>query len=161
MDDDSDSDFEEELGLSPPVTMQFSLPASKLIRTPARTAAMNIVEEVLRTAGARDNSLDSIKTPRRTFGGARKLSSNASEKEMWDAIRSAGTGIDSVEGSRRRKVDVDIDGSPFVQKTASTEGMIGGVEDRSTLMTMARLANGEEGHTSTLNDWQESEDWLQ
>jgi hypothetical protein len=160
LDEDSDSDFEQELGMSPPVTMQFSLPASKLIRTPARTAAMNIVEEVLRTAGAKDNSLDSIKTPLRTFGGGRKFSSNASEKEMWAAIRNAGTATGSAESSRRRKVDVDLDGSPFVQKTGSTEGMIGGVEDRSTLMTMARLANGDEGH-STLNDWQESEDWLQ
>lgn len=164
LDDDSDSDFEQELGMSPPVTMQFSLPASKLIRTPARTAAMNIVEEVLRTAGARGHSLDSIQTPRRTFvAGSRKLSSNASEKEMWDAIRSAGTGVASAEGSsRRKKVDVDLDGSPFVQKTGDIGGMMGGVEDRSTLMTMARLANGDENHTSqSLNDWQESEDWLQ
>jgi hypothetical protein len=162
VDDDSDSDFEHDMGMSPPVTMQFSLPASKLVKTPARTAAMNIVEEVLRTAGARDHSLDSIRTPRRTFAGGRKLSSAASEKEMWDAIRSAGTGIDSAEGGGRRKVDVDLDGSPFVQKTTSTEGMMGGIEDRSTLMTMAKLANGDTGHTSqSLNDWQESEDWLQ
>jgi DASH complex subunit ASK1 len=155
--DDSDDDFEEELGMSPPVTMQFSMPASKLMRTPARTAAMNIVEEVLRTAGARDTTLDSIRTPGRPIGG-RKLSSNASEREMWNAIRSAGTGGSSQNSSRRR-VDVDLDGSPVVQKTRDDSMMMGGVDDRSTLMTMARLANGNEENTS-LGDWQESEDWL-
>ena len=157
--DDSDDDFEQELGMSPPVTMQFSMPVSKLMRTPARTAAMNIVEEVLRTAGAKDTSLDSIRTPARLVGG-RKLSSNASEAEMWKAIRGAGTG-DSGSGSKRR-VDVDLDGSPFVQKTMDSENMMmGGIEDRSTLMTMARVANGDEHTSHSLNDWQESEDWLQ
>ena len=160
-DDDSDDDFEKELGMSPPVTMQFSMPASKLMRTPARTAAINIVEEVLRTAGGRDVSLDSIRTPGRHIGG-RKLSSNASEREMWNAIRAAGTGGSSNGGSSsRRKVDVDLDGSPFVQKTNdSGDMMIGGVEDRSTLMTMARVGNGDDHTSHSLNDWQESEDWL-
>ena len=159
--DDSDDDFEKELGMSPPVTMQFSMPASKLMRTPARTAAMNIVEEVLRTAGAgRDTSLDSIRTPGRQIG-ARKLSSNASEQEMWNAIRAAGSASsNNSELSSRRRVDVDLDGSPFVQKTSDPGNlMMGGVEDRSTMMTMARLAKGD--FTShSLNDWQESEDWL-
>ena len=159
-DDDSDDDFEKEMGMSPPVTMQFSMPVSKLMRTPARTAAISIVEEVLRTAGAgRDISVDSIRTPGRQLGG-RKLSSNTSEREMWDAIRAAGTGGSSANSSRRR-VDVDLDGSPFVQKTNDSGGiMMGGVEDRSTLMTMARLGNGDEHTSHSLNDWQESEDWL-
>jgi hypothetical protein len=158
--DSDDDDFEKEIGMSPPVTMQFSMPASKLMKTPAKTAAMSIVEEVLRTAGAgRDISMESLRTPGRLIGG-RKLSSNASEKEMWDAIRAAGTGGSSGGSGTRRKVDVGLDGSPFISKTNDLETMmLGGVEDRSTLMTMARLANGE--HTSqSLNDWQESEDWL-
>ena len=156
--DDSDDDFEEELGMSPPVTMQFSMPASKLMRTPARTAAMNIVEEVLRTAGAKDTSLDSIRTPGRFVGG-RKMSSNACDTEMWNAIRAAGT-EGSGSGSKRR-VDVNLDGSPFIQRRSDeTSMMMGGVENKSTLMTMARVADAD--HTShTLNDWQESEDWLQ
>ena len=164
-DSDNEDDFEKKLGMSPPVTMQFSMPASKLMKTPAKTAAMSIVEEVLRTAGAgRDVSMESLRTPGRLIGG-RKLSSNASEKEMWDAIRSAGTGETSGGGSGgRKRVDVDLDGSPFVAKTHDPGTlMMGGVEDRSTLMTMARLANGDDRyqHTSqSLNDWQESEDWL-
>jgi hypothetical protein len=155
--DDSDDDFEEELGMSPPVTMQFSMPASKLMRTPARTAAMNIVEEVLRTAGAgKDVSMDSIRTPGRPNAG-RKLSSNTSERELWNAFRAAGTG-DSHSSSRRR-VDVDLDGSPFVQKTGDMGALIGGVEDRSTMMNVQALKNGD--HTAaSLGDWQESEDWL-
>jgi len=163
--DDDEDDFKKELGMSPPVTMQFSLPASKLMKTPAKTAAMSIVEEVLRTAGAgRDVSMESLRTPGRLIGG-RKLSSNASEKEMWDAIRAAGTGNTSGGGSvGRKRVDVDLDGSPFVAKTHDPGTlMMGGIEDRSTLMTMARLGNGDERyqHTSqSLNDWQESEDWL-
>jgi hypothetical protein len=77
---------------------------------------------------------------------------------MWNAIRSAGTGGSSQNSSRRR-VDVDLDGSPVVQKTRDDSMMMGGVDDKSTLMTMARLANGSEENTS-LGDWQESEDWL-
>jgi hypothetical protein len=158
LDDDSDDDFEKELGMSPPVTMQFSMPASKLMRTPARTAAINIVEEVLRTAGGRDASLDSIHTPGLRIGG-RKLSSNASEREMWNAIRAAGTGGSNDGSNSRRKVDVDLDGSPFVQKTGGSGNMmLGGVEDSS--MTMARVGNGDNHTSQSLNDWQESEDWL-
>jgi len=159
-DNDSDDDFEKELGISPPVTMQFSMPASKLVKTPARTAAMNIVEEVLRTAGAgRDLSLDSIRTPGRKIGG-RKLSSNASEQEMWNAIRAAGTGSSTAGSGGRRRVDVGLDGSPFVQKTQDLSSlMMGGMEDRSTLLPMKKVANGDTTSHS-LNDWQESEDWL-
>jgi hypothetical protein len=162
MDNSDDEDyFEKELGMSPPVTMQFSMPASKLMKTPAKTAAMSIVEEVLRTAGAgKDVSMESLRTPGRLIGG-RKLSSNASEKEMWDAIRAAGTGGSS--GGRKR-VDVNLDGSPFIHKTHDLETlMMGGVEDRSTLMTTALLANRDDHHQHTsqsLNDWQESEEWL-
>jgi hypothetical protein len=153
--DDSDDDSEQELGMSPPVTMQFSMPASKIMRTPARTAARNIVEEVLRTAGlGRDISNDSIKTPGRQIG--RKSSfipGEKSEREMWEAIR--GGGSDS-----KRRIDVNIDGSPFIQKTMDSTSLMGGIDDRSTLMTMAKIANGETSSRS-LEDWQESEDWLQ
>ena len=146
-DDSDDDDSDAELGMSPPVTMQFSMPASKLIKTPARAAAMNIVEEVLRTAGAKDKSLDSIDTPVRLSG--KRIGSNASERDMWDAIR--GSSSDKV----RKKVDVDLDGSPFIQKTQDLGNMIGGVGDRTTLT----LTTGE--HTGpSLNDWQSSEDWL-
>jgi hypothetical protein len=145
--DDSDDDSDGELGMSPPVTMQFSMPASKLIKTPARTAAMNIVEEMLRTAGARDKSLDSIGTPVRLSG--RKIDSNASEQDMWNAIR--GSGSDKA----RKKVDVDLDGSPYIQKTHDLGNMIGGIGDRTTLTLIT------EEHTApSLNDWQSSEDWL-
>jgi len=144
--DDSDDDSERDFGMSPPVTMQFTMPASKLVKTPARTAAMNIVEEVLRTAGAKDTSLESIRTPRPSTIGGRKLSANASDKEMWNAIRAAGSG--GTDSSSKRRVDVDLDGSPFVNKTTETD-------DR----TMSRVPHVE--HTSnSLGDWQESEDWL-
>jgi hypothetical protein len=147
--DDSDDDSDHELGMSPPVTMQFSLPASKLVKTPARTAAMNIVEEVLRTAGAgKDTSLDSIKTPGRPIGG-RKLSANPTDKEMWEAIRNAGSS--SGGSSSKRKVDVNVDGSPFVQ--------------RPTLAPFDSPTSLVRGETSdrtaqSLGDWQESASWL-
>jgi hypothetical protein len=76
---------------------------------------------------------------------------------MWNAIRAAGTG-GSNNSSARRRVDVDLDGSPVVQKTRDDSIMMGGVEDRSTLMTMARLANGDQN--TSMDAWQESEDWL-
>ncbi|EKD15471.1 DASH complex subunit Ask1 [Drepanopeziza brunnea f. sp. 'multigermtubi' MB_m1] len=52
---DSDEDAEgvyRELGMSPPKTIQFSLPQSRLLQTPAREASKRIVEDLLTTAGA-------------------------------------------------------------------------------------------------------------
>ncbi len=52
-----DSDDDSSIGgMSPPVTMQFSMAPSKLLRTPAREAAKHMVDEILRTAGANDLS---------------------------------------------------------------------------------------------------------
>merc|ERR1711939_812085 len=51
---DSDEDAEgvyRELGMSPPKTIQFSLPQSRLLQTPAREASNRIVEDLLTTAG--------------------------------------------------------------------------------------------------------------
>ncbi|KAB5572111.1 DASH complex subunit Ask1-domain-containing protein [Coniochaeta sp. 2T2.1] len=39
-------------GMSPPKTIQFALPPSKLLQTPAREASKRIVEDILLTAGA-------------------------------------------------------------------------------------------------------------
>jgi len=52
---DSDDDAEgvyRELGMSPPKTIQFSLPQSRLLQTPAREASKQIVQDLLTTAGA-------------------------------------------------------------------------------------------------------------
>ncbi|KAI4170158.1 MAG: hypothetical protein LQ343_005164 [Gyalolechia ehrenbergii] len=49
---ESDSDDEDEgPGMSPPKTIQFHVPQSKLLRTPAREASKKIVEDLLLTAG--------------------------------------------------------------------------------------------------------------
>jgi len=40
-----------EMGISPPKTIQFNLPQSKLLQTPAREASKRIVEDLLTTAG--------------------------------------------------------------------------------------------------------------
>ncbi|SLM34241.1 DASH complex subunit Ask1 [Lasallia pustulata] len=53
---DSDSDEDDDNGgypegMSPPKTMQFHIPQSKLLRTPAREASRRIVEDLLLTAG--------------------------------------------------------------------------------------------------------------
>lgn len=51
--DDSDSDEDDDLGgMSPPKTMQFHVPQSRLLQTPAREASRRIVEDLLLTAGA-------------------------------------------------------------------------------------------------------------
>ena len=55
-DDDDSDDFDLPPGLSPPVTIQFSLPPSKLLATPAREASRRIVHDILQTAGAADES---------------------------------------------------------------------------------------------------------
>ncbi|KAK6957390.1 hypothetical protein Daesc_000174 [Daldinia eschscholtzii] len=48
-DSDDDDDFG---GMSPPKTIQFALPPSKLMQTPAREASKRIVDDILITAGA-------------------------------------------------------------------------------------------------------------
>lgn len=48
-----DSDDDDDLGdMSPPKTMQFHVPQSRLLQTPAREASKKIVDDLLLTAGA-------------------------------------------------------------------------------------------------------------
>jgi len=49
---DSDSDDDDAFGMSPPKTMQFAIPQSRLLQTPAREASRRIVDDLLMTAGA-------------------------------------------------------------------------------------------------------------
>ncbi|KAI1765497.1 Spc98 family-domain-containing protein [Hypoxylon sp. FL1150] len=49
---DDDDDDDEFAGMSPPKTIQFALPPSKLMQTPAREASKRIVDDILITAGA-------------------------------------------------------------------------------------------------------------
>ncbi|KAJ5753002.1 hypothetical protein N7520_009919 [Penicillium odoratum] len=51
---DSDDDFDEDFGPSPPKTMQFHIPQSRLMQTPAKEASKRIVTDLLATAGAGD-----------------------------------------------------------------------------------------------------------
>ncbi|KAK6343375.1 DASH complex subunit ask1 [Orbilia blumenaviensis] len=50
--DDDDDDY-KKLGFSPPVTMQFTLPPSKLMQTPAKKASKMLVNDIMRSAGFR------------------------------------------------------------------------------------------------------------
>lgn len=54
IDDDDTSDFDYGMGMSPPKTMQFHVPQSRLLQTPAKEASKRIVEELMLTAGAGD-----------------------------------------------------------------------------------------------------------
>ncbi|KAI1412194.1 DASH complex subunit Ask1-domain-containing protein [Hypoxylon sp. FL1857] len=47
-----ESDDDDFGGMSPPKTIQFALPPSKLLQTPAREASKRIVDDILITAGA-------------------------------------------------------------------------------------------------------------
>ncbi|KAG5927944.1 hypothetical protein E4U42_001536 [Claviceps africana] len=53
-DSDGDGDDDDDLyaGMSPPKTIQFALPPSKLLQTPAREASRRIVDDILMDAGA-------------------------------------------------------------------------------------------------------------
>ncbi|KAL4880857.1 DASH complex subunit Ask1-domain-containing protein [Aspergillus karnatakaensis] len=51
-------DDEDDLDLSPPKTMQFHIPQSRLMKTPAKEASRRIVEQLLFTAGANDTTED-------------------------------------------------------------------------------------------------------
>ncbi|KAI5286275.1 DASH complex subunit ask1 [Ascosphaera aggregata] len=67
---DSDEEGDEEaddatrlFGGSPPKTMQFHVPQSRLLQTPAKEASRRIVADILTTAGRNDFTDDSITTP--------------------------------------------------------------------------------------------------
>ncbi|CAG8973837.1 hypothetical protein HYALB_00005583 [Hymenoscyphus albidus] len=63
---DSDEDAEgvyRELGMSPPKTIQFNLPQSRLLQTPAREASQRIVKDLLTTAGAGFDDSDELDSP--------------------------------------------------------------------------------------------------
>ncbi|KAH6607419.1 hypothetical protein Trco_003732 [Trichoderma cornu-damae] len=51
-----DSEEDDDLGMSPPKTIQFALPPSKLLQTPAREASRRIVDDILLDAGAGPDS---------------------------------------------------------------------------------------------------------
>ncbi|KPM36416.1 hypothetical protein AK830_g10146 [Neonectria ditissima] len=54
--DEGDDDVDLYAGMSPPKTIQFALPPSKLLQTPAREASQRIVGDILLDAGADPNS---------------------------------------------------------------------------------------------------------
>ncbi|ESZ98661.1 hypothetical protein SBOR_0899 [Sclerotinia borealis F-4128] len=58
--DENAEDIYKKLGMSPPKTIQFSLPQSRLLQTPAREASKRIVEDLLTTAGAGLDSTDEL-----------------------------------------------------------------------------------------------------
>ena len=49
-----DDELELPAGMSPPVTMQFSIPKSRIQRTPAKDAARKMVNEILQKTHAQD-----------------------------------------------------------------------------------------------------------
>ncbi|KAK0643493.1 DASH complex subunit Ask1-domain-containing protein [Cercophora newfieldiana] len=51
-----ESDSDDFAGMSPPKTIQFALPPSKLLQTPAREASRRIVDNILHTAGVEEES---------------------------------------------------------------------------------------------------------
>lgn len=53
-DDDDDASLALPDGMSPPVTMQFSVPPSAYLKTPAREAARHVVDDLLHSVGAGD-----------------------------------------------------------------------------------------------------------
>ncbi|RSL65815.1 hypothetical protein CEP53_003544 [Fusarium sp. AF-6] len=54
--DEEDEDIDLYAGMSPPKTIQFALPPSKLLQTPAREASQRIVGDILLDAGVDPNS---------------------------------------------------------------------------------------------------------
>lgn len=62
---ESDSEDDDNFGMSPPKTMQFHVPQSRLLQTPAREASKRIVADLLMTAGAEDtDEIEGLKTER-------------------------------------------------------------------------------------------------
>ena len=53
-DDSDDMSLAMPEGMSPPVTMQFSMPQSKYLKTPAKEAARRVVNDLLKSVGGDD-----------------------------------------------------------------------------------------------------------
>jgi DASH complex subunit ASK1 len=61
---DQESDSDDDFSISPPKTMQFHIPQSRLMQTPAREASRIIVDDLLATAGAdRTESIEGDSIP--------------------------------------------------------------------------------------------------
>jgi DASH complex subunit ASK1 len=61
---DQESDSDDDFSISPPKTMQFHVPQSRLMQTPAREASRIIVDDLLATAGAdRTESIEGDSIP--------------------------------------------------------------------------------------------------
>ncbi|CAD0092525.1 unnamed protein product [Aureobasidium mustum] len=61
---DQESDSDDDFSISPPKTMQFHIPQSRLMQTPAREASRIIVDDLLATAGAdRTESIEGDSVP--------------------------------------------------------------------------------------------------
>ncbi|KAG9551120.1 hypothetical protein KCU71_g14429, partial [Aureobasidium melanogenum] len=61
---DQESDSDDDFSISPPKTMQFHIPQSRLMQTPAREASRIIVDGLLATAGAdRTESIEGDSVP--------------------------------------------------------------------------------------------------
>ncbi|KAG9741425.1 hypothetical protein KCU75_g15889, partial [Aureobasidium melanogenum] len=61
---DQESDSDDDFSISPPKTMQFHIPQSRLMQTPAREASRIIVDDLLATAGAdRTESIEGESVP--------------------------------------------------------------------------------------------------
>ncbi|KAH8698410.1 DASH complex subunit Ask1-domain-containing protein [Talaromyces proteolyticus] len=57
---DDDDDDTDAFGISPPKTMQFHIPHSRLLKTPAKEASKRIVEDLLATAGGTGTTADDL-----------------------------------------------------------------------------------------------------
>lgn len=55
--DESDTSLALPEGMSPPVTMQFSVPQSKYLKTPAKEAARRVVHDLLRSVGGGEDEM--------------------------------------------------------------------------------------------------------
>lgn len=77
---DSDSEFDYDMGLSPPKTMQFHVPQNRLMQTPAKEASRRIVEDLLLTAGVGGSVTDEMSELRIAEG----------HEEMWTRDFEAG-----------------------------------------------------------------------
>ena len=56
-DDSDDMSLAMPEGMSPPVTMQFSMPQSKYLKTPAKEAARRVVNDLLKSVGGDDGDM--------------------------------------------------------------------------------------------------------
>ncbi|PWN45633.1 hypothetical protein IE81DRAFT_363871 [Ceraceosorus guamensis] len=136
--DDSDEDDEGSLalppGMSPPVTMRFSVPQSRYSKTPAKEAARMVVDDLLRTVGGYSPSDHGGSGKRERERNAKpSLSASTGARQLPNAAPSQAAPKSQQRGARPSVVGTPLRKGPVGKATHSERKRRGSLPTPPTL----------------------------